>query len=478
MTYGWNRYKQVGRATPRQRTTTRQRSGPIGMYWMCLAILCGLNVGCTTLTQPISGIPAQRLPPQFLAQSKANLVPLDPSRMAREPSREYLLDEGDILGIYIDGILPYNLPDQLPEPPPVNFPEVDSQLDPSIGYPVAVINDGTIQLPFLAPIKVKGLTVDQTRELIRKYYLDTKILTDSSRLRPIVTLLKERTYNVVVVRQDVSEQVAQGQPGRGGRSGGATGGFVRGSDQSAQGSLIKLKAYQNDVLHALMSSGGLPGLNAKNEIKILRASKADQRKRDAFIQAFYQQYYCNPDPCGCPPPLPDDPSMLKIPMRLPPGITPNFREEDIILEDGDIVYIESRTAEVFYTGGLLPGGEFIIPRDYDLDVYGAMALAGAAVSGPGGMGGGGGGGGGFGIGTIGGVPPGVLYVLRKTPCNGQITIEVDLARANLDPRERILIQPGDTLILRYKPCEELLNFGLGTFFTFGIQAALLGFNNN
>ena len=170
--------------------------------------------------------------------------------------------------------------------------------------------------------------------------------------------------------------------------------------------------------------------------------------------------------------------MLKIPMRLPPGITPNFREEDIILEDGDIVYIESRTAEVFYTGGLLPGGEFIIPRDYDLDVYGAMALAGAAVSGPRGMGGGGGGGGGFGVGSIGGVPPGVLYVLRKTPCNGQITIEVDLAKANLDPRERILIQPGDTLILRYKPCEELLNFGLGTFFTFGIQAALVGFNNN
>jgi hypothetical protein len=73
---------------------------------------------------------------------------------------------------------------------------------------------------------------------------------------------------------------------------------------------------------------------------------------------------------------------------------------------------------------------------------------------------------------FGGVPPGMLYVLRKTPCNGQITIEIDLAKANVDPRERILVQPGDILILRYKPSEEILNFGLGTFFTFGIQYAL------
>ena len=429
------------------------------------------NIGCTTLTQPISGIPVRRVPPQFLAQSKNNLVPLDPSRLTQDPPRQYLVDKGDVLAIYIEGVLPYTDSDKPPTPPPVNMPSEKSTLDPSIGFPIVVQENGTIALPSIEPVKIKGLTLEQVTDSIRKAYLDARIFTDPTRLRPIVTMLQERTYNVVVVRQDVGTQTQQ--PG-----GGARGAYNRGSDQSASGSIIKLPAYQNDVLHALMASGGLPGLNAKNEIKILRATKADQKKRDEFVQQFYQQFLANPDPCSCPPPIPDDPTLLRIPMRLPPGITPNFREEDIILEDGDIVYIESRTAEVFYTGGLLPGGEFIIPRDYDLDVYGAMALAGAAVSGPRGMGGGGGGGGGLGVGSIGGVPPGVLYVLRKTPCNGQITIEVDLAKANLDPRERILIQPGDTLILRYKPCEELLNFGLGTFFTFGIQAALLGFNNN
>ena len=434
-----------------------QRASSVG-----LALLGMLSAGCSTITQPISGIPARRIPPQFLAQSKNNLVPMDPARLSQEPPRDYLLDDGDILGIYIEGILPFVPPDRPPEPPPVNFPDATSQLDPSLGFPIAVINDGTIQLPNLEPIKVRGLTIDQTRDLIRKYYLDSEILRESSRLQPIVTLMKERTYNVIVIRQDM------GAVGGGGGGAGQAG-FTRATDYSATGRMLKLKAYQNDVLNALMESGGLPGVNAKNEVKILRASRADQRRRDEFVQQFYQQYYCNPDPCGCPPPLPEDPSILKIPLRLPPGTIPEFGPENVVLEAGDIVYIESRDAEGFYTGGLLPGGEFKIPRDYDLDVLTAMALSGGGISRQ--QNGGGGGMGGIG-GMVGQVPPGMLYVLRKTPCNGQITIAVDLAKANVDPRERILVQPGDILVLRFKPSEEILNFSLGTFFTFGIQYAL------
>ncbi len=73
------------------------------------------------------------------------------------------------------------------------------------------------------------------------------------------------------------------------------------------------------------------------------------------------------------------------------------------------------------------------------------------------------------------VPPGMLYILRPTRCNGQIAIEIDLTEAINDPRKRPLVQAGDTLILQYKCEEELLNFGLATFFTFGIQQL---FRNN
>jgi hypothetical protein len=145
---------------------------------------------------------------------------------------------------------------------------------------------------------------------------------------------------------------------------------------------------------------------------------------------------------------------------------PNISEEDIVLNDGDIVYIESRETEVFYTGGLLNGGEFPLPRDYDLDVLGAIAIAGSSIGGTSSQ---------FGV-SVGqglqGVPPGQLFILRKDRCGGQVAIQVDLTSAINDPRQRPLIAPGDVLILQYKCEEEAINFGLTTFFTFGLAELL------
>ena len=196
------------------------------------------------------------------------------------------------------------------------------------------------------------------------------------------------------------------------------------------------------------------------------------------MQQFYaQQQAAMLDPCACPPELPEDPSILRIPLRVKPGIIPDISQEDVRLEDGDIVYIESRETEVYYTGGLLQGGEFPLPRDYDLDVLGAMAIAGQGVAGVGGGRLGSGGSGGI-AGGVSSVPPGMLYVLRKTPCDGQVAIAVDLAKAINDPRSRPLVQPGDTLILQYKCEEEMLNFGIGTFFTYGLARLLNGGRGN
>ena len=418
--------------------------------------------GCTALTQPISGIPANRLPPQFFAEEKNNLVPIDFSLLGQEQPRQYLLDKGDVLGIYIDRVLPFTEPDSVPVMPPVNFPSEKSTLPPSTGFPFTVLEDGTISLPLLRPLKVKGLTLDQTRDLIRKSYVEAKILMEDGNqfVSPVVTLIREREFKIVVIRQDVGGIGGASQSGRAG---------VQGADQSARGNVVKLPAYQNDVLHALMETGGLPGINARNEVKILRNSKADQVARQAFIRQYAEMIAQHCDPCSCPPPMPDDPTATRIPMRLPVGVIPSLAMEDIILEDGDIVLVESRDNEFFYTGGMLPGGQWPLPRDYDLDVIGAMALAGGGVSSSGRGGGGGLLGGAQGIG---GVPPGRLYILRRTPCKGQIAIEVNLAKAMTNPAARPIIQPGDTLILRYSPAEEALNFGLGSFFTYGIQQIL------
>ncbi|WP_231615900.1 polysaccharide biosynthesis/export family protein [Novipirellula artificiosorum] len=411
--------------------------------------------GCTALTQPINGVPANRLPNTFFAEPKNDLVPVDISLLSLEPPRDYQISGGDILGVYIEGVLPFNPPNAPPEPPPVNFPDADSTLPPSIGYPIAVQDDGTLALPLIEPLDVEGLTLEQIREAIRDAYIEEEILRPE-KARPIVTIIKERTYDVIVVREDGGNLLTQN----------IAADYIRGtSDKSASGAMIQLPAYQNDVLHALVETGGLPGLNAKNEVKVLRASEADQRKRSQFMQQFYaQQRAAMLDPCACPPELPDDPTILRIPLRLKPGIIPNITPDQVTLQDGDIVYIESRETEVFYTGGLLPGGEFPLPRDYDLDVLGAMAIAGQGV---GSTTNSGGAGGILGRGSS-AIPPGRVYILRKTRCNGQVAIEVDLTKAINDPKSRPLIMAGDTILLQYRCEEELLNFGIATFFTYGL----------
>ena len=429
-----------------------------GVALCVVAALCLGLTGCTALVSPINALPANRVPDAFLGTPRANEVPINLARLRIEKPKEYLLDSDDILAISIDSILGNE-----GEAPPVAFPQPGSDLPPAIGYPFPVTEEGTIILPLIDPISVRGLNLQQVRELIRKAYMEERDILDEDRI--IVTLMRKRTVRVIVIRQDSDANQGLGQNLN--QQGGGANRVNQRSDQSGRGTVLDLPADEADLMHALAQTGGLPGINAKNEVMIQRGDQTNFAERDQFMLDFYKENYENGEPCRCPPPLPGDPSILRIPLRLPPGQVPTFTQEDVRLNDGDIVYVEARDAEVYYAGGLLNGGEYPLPRDYDLDVLGAVALTGGRIGAPnvGGIGGAGN--------FVNGAPPQQLIVLRRTPCNGQIAIEVDLYRAVNDPSYRILVQPGDTLILRYRPVDEAINFGLGTFFTYGI-AELLG----
>lgn len=425
-------------------------------FWLApLALLIGIcSTGCTAILSPIDTIPANRIPPQFLAEPQANKVPIDVSRLRQEKPPFYLLDSGDVLGIFVEGVL-----GNPSEAPPVQMPQPGSDLPPAMGYPVPIREDGTISLPQVKPISVRGLNLQQAEQLITRVYRegDEPILKDDGRI--IVTIMRERTYRVFVVRQDNTffGGSAQFAAQRGLRP------VTDRSDDSSRGYVLQMKAYKNDLLNALTETGGLPGVNAKSEIKILRGDRIATEQRDREIKEFYRTNGPEEFPYGIVPTPSQEANVLKIQTRLKPGETSNFRPEDIILRDGDIVYVENRDTEVYYTGGLLRGGEFPLPRDYDLDVLGAMAIAGAGI---------GVGQGGANVGTFGtaaSVPANELIVLRRIPGNRQLAIRVDLVRAINDPASRLLVKPGDTLILRFKPQEEATNFAIGTFFTYGIR---------
>lgn len=409
--------------------------------------------GCTTILSPIQTIPADRVPRQFLAEPQADKVPIDVSRLRIDKPEFYILDKEDVLGVFIDGVL-----GQFDSPPPVQFPPQGSDLPPAIGFPVPIRDDGTITLPFVDPIPVRGLTIQQAEELIKRAYFGGSDPYLKGNARVIVTLLRERTYRVFVVRADLESVGNQGRTGR------ISTGVASRSDESSRGFVLELPAYQNDVLNALSVTGGFPGVNAKSEIRVLRGDRISSAKRDSQIREFYRTNKPDDFPYGMVPNVPDDSATLKIPLRLKPGQVPNFRKEDIELRDGDIVYVDNRDTEVYYTGGNLGGGEFLLPRDYDLDVLGAVSVSGATFGSSQANGGSS-----FTRALGSSVSPTNLIVLRKLPGNRQLAIRVDLAKAINDPSQRILVKAGDTLILRHKPQEELVNFATITFFTYGVR---------
>jgi hypothetical protein len=444
-------------------------------------LLCGLVTGCAALTNPVArGIPVDALPPEYLAPSREQAWPVPLNLLRQRPPETYLLAPGDVLGVWIEGVL--GEPNQSP---PVRLPE-RGDLPAGMGFPIPVRPDGTISLPYIAPVHVADLSLEQAQEDVRKAY------TNKNRriLRPgferiILTLLRRRQYQVLVFRQDSSSEPAFEHQDAGFTFGPA--GFSPGSQEvlrttkRSTGFTVDLPAYENDVLHALSRTGGLPGLDSANEVIVQRGFFKSEQE---WVAALNPRFSGSADLSGpgagadtCPVgttalpsgnqlqdfhgegPLPPGSSggqMIRIPLRLHPGEKFALKPEDIILQTGDIIYVPPRSVEVFYTGGLLPAGAFILPRDRDLNVLEAIAqIRGPLVNG------------GFNVNNLSGalIPPGMggpspslLSVLRKTPCGDQVTIRVDLNRALQDPRERLLLQPGDFLILQETPKEAVARY--------------------
>jgi protein involved in polysaccharide export with SLBB domain len=442
----------------------RGTRGPVLLAAAAIAA-CGALTGCAAITNPVAnGIPVRRLPPELLAPPKEGLVTIPLNLLRQKLPEGYQLGPGDILGVYLEGIL--GQPDDVP---PVNFPE-SPDLPPAIGFPMPIRADGTVSLPLVEPVRVEGLTIEEAEQaIIKAYTVDRKILArDQERI--IVTLIRRRTVRVLVFREDnpeaanISIQTGALFGTRGGLAG--TGGQP--SSRQGAGYELELPVGQNDVLNALARTGGLPGTDAVNELVILRGHFEADEQAVAFLESFVLN--CPPDMLLLGEAGDADRRIIRIPLRIAPGAPLPFRPEDIVLETGDILFIQARDAELFYTGGLLPPGQFALPRDFDLDVIEAVtSVGGPLVSG------------GFATNLLSGAilnqglgnpSPSQLTVVRRTPDGGQVPIEVDLNLALRDPRERILVQPGDVLILQETPDEALSRY-VSQVFSFNLFSDLI-----
>src|SRR5262249_19713866 len=149
------------------------------------------------LTNPVAdGLPVHRLPPELLAEPKAGTTTIPLTLLRQEPPPAYRLTPGDVLGVWIEGVL-----GEKSQAPPVHLSELGG-VPPSLGSPGPVREAGTLVLPFVKPVPVRGLTVEEAQEAVRKAYTEDRQILVPGRERIIVTLLRRRQYHVLVLRQD------------------------------------------------------------------------------------------------------------------------------------------------------------------------------------------------------------------------------------------------------------------------------------
>ena len=404
---------------------------------LCILILGG----CAALTNPVAnGVPARILPDELLAESREGYEPIPLTLLRQRPPEKYVLAAGDTLGIYIAGVLGTE-----ETPPPVNIPDTPD-LPPSVGYPFPIPENGSISLPYIGAVKVAGMTVEEAQDAVIRAYLEKQILRPEE-VRILVTLMRPRYVKVLVLRDD-SQQRQYTLRTESLLGFGASRTQIGGAREGT-GMVIELPAYQNDVLNALTRTGGLPGLESTQEV-IVQRGYWDGRS-DPMDGTYGQPSQADLDSNAD-----SQRRIIRIPMRTRGGERISIPPDDIILRNGDIVMVRAREPEFYYTGGLLPSDEVPLPNDYDLTVVEAVLkgqgpllngglnasnLNGAVIQA-----------------GVGNPSPSLLAVLRQTPNGGQVTIRVDLNEAVRDPRENILVQAGDVLILQETPDEAITRY--------------------
>ena len=400
-----------------------------------LILAAGLLVtstGCHLVSSAQKAIPAHRLPKDLFDCPRETLAPLPFASLGRTKPADHIIGAGDTLSVFIFGVFPPT-EDETPIVQRAQaisqryYPARGSALGPTTGLPIRVEADGTIDLPLIGRVDLDGLTLNQAKDRVLDKYRDEDILQEG-RERITLSLMVPRLSRVIVLREDTPDpSVSLNSP--------------QSVDQIHRGSgeVIDLPVYENDVLHAMSFTGGLPGTDAAREVYVIRKQAGISNQ---FLSAGnLQSIVSGGQGDGC-----NNPNVVRIPLAGCPCETVPFTEEDITLNDGDVLYIPRRN-EFFIAAGLLPGGRVPLPRDEDVDVIEAIAMATGSAGGPLGVGG---------TALIGGnvgnlrAPTRVL-IIRELPDGRQMTIRADLDRAVYDANERIRILPGDVVMLQLKP---------------------------
>ena len=114
--------------------------------------------GCAAFSNPVAnGLPVHRLPPELRGESRGDRKTIPLSYLRQRPPVSYKLGPGDVLAIWIEGVL-----GERTQIPPTHYTELGN-LPPATGFPTPVLENGTLNLPLVEPIQVQNLTIEEAQ---------------------------------------------------------------------------------------------------------------------------------------------------------------------------------------------------------------------------------------------------------------------------------------------------------------------------
>ncbi len=405
------------------------------------------------------GIPASQLPDSFRNPVNKYLPEINISSLSSPPPAEYLLGPGDVLEVII--------PDLFGE---TSFRPLRTQVQ----------DNGFIQLPRVGSLFVGGYSLQAAQTIVNNALANGILVNPAAS----VTLVEKGTVNVLVLGEvhnpgihalpryenDIAHAIA------------AAGGFTvdaadeievhrrqptpslsRGVIPSSQNyynhnGAIQQTGYQssedNPVIerralahseNRLQSQSMIPAMNSSYRSSRPRTTLGHslEVRRPALNQVLPAQVQPSASPHSSVSQF-DAPTqsgaILRIPLRGYDIATLDVQQT--VLNPGDVIVVPPAVQEVFYVVGKLSeqnrtrfsldarnreiGNGFLLPKDRDIDVVTAVAMAGY-------------------IDPI--DSPTTVTVHRHQPDGESLLVHVDLIAARYDKRESILVQPGDIIYL-------------------------------
>ncbi len=349
----------------------------------CRAVLivCWLAAGGCYAPLVAPSISARHLPDTFRTPSRTIAPPLNFANLTVPPPEDYLLGKDDIISVTIPDLFP------------------GAEVRP---LQIQVMASGEIHLPQAGRVNIGGMNLLEARQAIYEAYAPD--------------IFRDPQVNIALARRNVVEVVVLGEV--------------------ASPGVVALPQFQNDVGHALAAASGLTRDSA-DFVEVHRRVNPDELllQDPAAQNACFERIDADQG---------DPKKIIRIPFRgLQPG---SVSREDVTLAPGDVVMVPNRKFEVFFVVGQLDasnlvrfsvgdrerelGSGLILPRDRDIDVVTAVAMAGD-------------------LDPI--DSPTTVTVHRRLETGETLLVKVDILKARYDPRETILVKAGDIIYVNPDP---------------------------